>query len=246
MNFPQPELSIIIPTRNEAQNIVSCLERVVAICPEAEILVIDGGSDSTEQICREYSTSHPSVRYIRNHGDRGKGHAVQTGINHARGRCVVQIDADLQFFPEEIPLLIAPLQKGEADMTLGTRFMSGSERRPGSTPWHRTLGNRAISAYTSLLFGQRFSDVLAGMKAWRRELTEQFSLESDTYSYEAELIAKAVRGGWRVLDVPVTTEIRNAGHSSVRVFKTGCQLLRDIACFRVQRLHQAGRVNNDL
>lgn len=228
------DLSIIIPTRNEAVGIGHCLARVVSACPGAEVLVIDGGTDATEEVVQRLNASNPIVRYIRNSGDRGKGHAIQTGISNATRSILVQIDGDLQFLPEEIPMLVAPIVEGSADMVLGVRFGVGSTRVEGSTPWHRSLGNRLISLYTSLLLGQSFCDVLAGMKAWRKEVTQSFRVESDTYSYEAELVAKAVRNGWRVREVPITTEPRRTGTSSVQVFKVGLQLLRDIAYFRFQ------------
>ena len=228
------DLSIIVPTRNEAAGIAQCLHRIVAACPGAEVLVVDGGTDTTESVVKGVTTQNASVRYIRNVGDRGKGHAIQTGILNASRSILVQIDGDLQFLPEEIPRLVAPIVERSADMVLGVRFAVGSQRYEWSTPWHRSLGNKLISLYTSLLLGQSFCDVLAGMKAWRKEVTQSFRVESDTYSYEAELVAKAVRYGWRVCEAPITTEPRRTGTSSVRVFKVGLQLLRDIAYFRFQ------------
>lgn len=226
--------SIIVPTRNEADSIAHCLTRILNVYPDGEILVVDGGNDATEEVVARFSAASPNVIYVRNCGDRGKGHAIQTGISRATRDILVQIDGDLQFHPEEIPLLVGPIERSEADMVLGVRFAKRSQRVEGSTPWHRSLGNRLISLYTSLLFGQSFCDVLAGMKGWRREVTTSFALQSDSYSYEAELVAKAVRYGWRVAEAPITTEPRRAGQSSVRVVKVGMQLLRDITYFRLQ------------
>ena len=76
------------------------------------------------------------------------------------------------------------------------------------------------------------TDVLAGFKAWKREVTQSFILKSNTYSYEAELPIKSLQHGWRVIDVPVTTESRKEGVSSVRVFRVGIKLIRDITGFR--------------
>jgi hypothetical protein len=92
---------------------------------------------------------------------------VHVGLAAVRAPLVAQVDADLQFLPEELPQLVEPLQAGRADLVLGSRFMRGSTRRPGSTPRIPTMENWITSAYASVLFGQRMTDILAGMKAWR-------------------------------------------------------------------------------
>ena len=210
------------------------MERILAACPGAEILVVDGGSDATGRLVGELARARPAIRYVRNHGDRGKGHAVAVGIAASSGTVLAQIDADLQFLPEELPRLLAPILSERADLALGSRFLRGSSRAPGSVPGARAGGNRAISSLASIACGHRFSDLLAGMKAWRREVTAAFRWESDGFSYEAELPIKAVRLGFRVVDVPVTTEERRAGRSSVPVLRTGLVLARDILRFRLR------------
>lgn len=229
-------LSIIIPTFNEANNIEACLRRTIAAQPTAEVLVVDGGSDATERIVSEIASQHPSIRYISNRPDKGKGHAIRTGIEHARGEILVQLDADLQFLPEEIDLLVAPIREDRADFTLGSRFESSSTRKRGATPFIRTVGNRTVSALASLLFATTMRDVLAGFKAWKRSVTQSYALTSDTYSYEVELPLRAIHKKWRVVSVPITTEPRIQGQSSVRVFRAGAQILYDIIRFRAEML----------
>jgi glycosyltransferase involved in cell wall biosynthesis len=207
------------------------VQRIQAACPGAEILVVDGGGDATGEIVGAMARDRPGVRYVRNHGDRGKGHAVSVGIAASRGDVLAQIDADLQFLPEELPRLLAPILAERADLALGSRFLPASARGPGSVPGARGAGNRAISAFASAASGHRFSDLLAGMKAWRTEVTRAFRWQSDGFSYEAELPIKAVRLGFRVVDVPVTTEERRAGRSSVNVVRTGLGLACDIVRF---------------
>jgi glycosyltransferase involved in cell wall biosynthesis len=227
-------LSIIVPCRNEASNIARCLERLVTAVPDAEILVVDGGSDETAGIVRGFALRYPSVKYIGNRGDRGKGHAIRVGIGESRRAVIVQIDADLQFKPEEIPQLVEPILKNEADVVLGSRFSAGSRRQRGSSQAVRHLGNLFFSGYVSFLCRRRMRDVLAGFKAWRREVTASFPLKSDTFSYETEIPLKAVRHGWRVVDVPVTYYPRVAGSSSVSILKTGFRILLDSLRFRLE------------
>lgn len=233
------QLSILIATFDEEDVIEACARRVAAVYPEgAEILVVDGGSDGTSEIVRRLEGELP-VRYVRNPGDRGKGHAIRKGCAVAQGDIIAQIDADLQFLPEELPRLVAPIAEGRADVTLGTRFAEGSVRRSGSTPPLRTLGNKLASAYASLLFGHRMTDVQAGMKAWSREAMARLGpLTSDGYAYEVEIPARALRADLRVLDVPITTEARAGGETKVNVVLDGIPLLFAITRFRLARLDQ--------
>lgn len=222
------KITIIIPTFNEAPNIADCLQRTQAAHPDAEILVVDGGSDETEQIVKEFSERFPMVRYIPNRPDYGKGHAICVGIESACGDILVQLDADLQFYPEEIVNLITPINEGRADFVLGSRFTRSSRRSSGSTPLVRSFGNVFISTLTSFLFAQHMTDVLAGFKAWKKEVTRSFEVKSKGYSYEVELPVKAYLNGWRLLDVPVTTEPRTKGVSSVSVVKVGAKIIFDL------------------
>lgn len=232
----EPELTVIVTTLNEEATIERCLRRILAVFPvQAEILVVDGGQDNTGHIVLELAQSYPAIHYIPNPNDRGKGHAMHVGLAAARGKFLAQIDADLQFLPEELPLLLAPLRQDQADVVLGSRFADGARRLPGSTPVIRTFGNWVTSGYASLLFGRRMTDVLAGMKAWKRIVTEQVRLVAENCSYDAELPVKAVRAGFRVLDVPITTDARQGGVSAIHVVRDGARILRDLTRFRWSR-----------
>ncbi|NIS24354.1 glycosyltransferase family 2 protein [candidate division KSB1 bacterium] len=229
----RPALSIIVTTMNEEGTIERCTRRIFDVLDgECEVLVIDGGSDRTGDIVRKLANEFPRLRYIHNENDRGKGHAVRIGIEAARADIMAQIDGDLQFLPEELPRLVEPIRKGCADVTLGSRFTKGSIRNPGGAPWHRAIGNRTISLYTSLLCGQRMTDVLAGMKAWTRAAAEAMQLRCDHASYDAEVPVRALSRSMRVVDVPISTDARKSGRSKVKVIPVGLKLLRDIALIR--------------
>jgi dolichol-phosphate mannosyltransferase len=231
---PTLALSVLVTTLNEEASIERCLRRVVAVLPpESEIVVIDGGRDRTGAVVQQLATEFPIIRYVRNENDRGKGHAMHVGLRHARGGIILQIDADLQFLPEEMARLLEPIEAGRADVVLGSRFAPGAVRLPGSTPRLRTFGNWLSSWYASILFGQRMTDILAGMKAWRREVTERIRLTSENCSYDAEVPVKAVAAGFRVIDVPVTTDARQGGVSAIHVVRDGRRILWDLTCFRL-------------
>lgn len=230
-----PEVSILIATFNEQANIAACVTQVAEVLgPQAEILVIDGGTDDTRGEVARLSARFSGVRYIDNHPDFGKGHAIRIGIAHARGRFHAQIDADLQFSPADLPALLAPLRAGTADVVLGSRFRpaSGRDTRAAAI---RTGGNHIVSAWASLLFGKRLTDVLAGIKAWTAPAAQTIALRSNHYSYEIEIPARALRTGLRVTEVPVRTRARDAGVSKVSVVRVGLRALADTLRFRCER-----------
>lgn len=231
---PVPEISVIVATFNEEATVERCVRRILHVFPSGcEVLVVDGGADRTGEIVQRLCLELPGLRYIRNENDRGKGHATKVGIAASRGEIMVEIDADLQFYPEEIPRLVEPIRVGQADVVLGSRFMPGSRRLPGSTTWLRTFGNKTTSLYASILFRQHMSDVLAGMMAWNRRTIQTFDVRSDNYSYEVEIPVKAICHKLKVIDVPVTTDARQGGVSCVNVVVDGLTLLFDITRFRL-------------
>jgi glycosyltransferase involved in cell wall biosynthesis len=235
-------LTVIVATLNEEVAIERCLRRILDVLPESgEIVVVDGGSDRTGEIVVRLAAEFPAIRYLRNEHDRGKGHAVHVGLNAGAGEIFVQIDADLQFYPEEIPRMLEPLQQGHADLVLGSRFMRGSVRLPGSTSWLRTFGNVTTSLFASLLTGQRMTDVLAGMKAWRKEVVERIDLHCQGVAYDAELPVKTALAGLRIDDVPVTTDARSGGQSAISVVRDGIKILLAITCFRLGIGHKTAK-----
>ncbi|EKD42168.1 MAG: glycosyl transferase family 2 [uncultured bacterium] len=183
------------------------------------------------QLNKEFS----HLLYIQCIPDRGKGDAIKLGIRHSSRDIILQIDADLQFWPEDIPALIYPIINNQADMTLGSRFLLDSQKALGSATLLRSFGNLFFSFYCSLLYRQKISDALAGFKAWKREVTESFNLTSHTFTYEIELFAKALRKNWRVQDMPVHYEMRKTGQSKVPIIKTGFRILRDALKFRFEK-----------
>lgn len=229
---PSPSVSIVIPTRGEAATLPALFGRLRRALPHAEVWLIDGGRDHTPAIVAEWAARWPGLRYVANAGDRGKGHAIRVGVGRATRPLVAQLDADLQFYPEDLAVLLAPIVRGEADMVLGSRFAPGARRGPRSVPGARFLGNRLVSGYASAWTAHGFTDILAGIKAWRREVTASFAQTADDFCYEAELPIKALRRGWRVVDAPVRTDARAHGVSSVDVVRTGLALARRIPAYR--------------
>jgi glycosyltransferase involved in cell wall biosynthesis len=189
-------VSVIIPTFNEAASI----ERVLTDIPRAgvvEVLVVDGGSaDGMPEIA-----ARAGARVVRE-SRRGYGRACLTGLAHAAAPdVVVFLDGDYSDRPAEMPLLLAPLRAGEADLVVGSRL--AGHRMPGAMPWHAVAGNRLIAWLLGIICGVHLTD-LGPFRAARLDLLRALDLKETTYGWPVEMIAKAARRGARVMEVPVS------------------------------------------
>lgn len=189
-------MSVIIPTRNEA----SAISRVLADLPAdlvSEVLVVDSNStDGTPEIAAKMG-----ARVIRE-SRRGYGRACLTGLAHADApEMVVFLDGDYSDRPAELPLLLAPIIEGRADITLGSRL--GKQRLRGAMPWHAAFGNWLAAGLINLLYGLRITD-LGPFRAARTEVLRELALEEATYGWAVEMILKGALQGFRIVEVPVS------------------------------------------
>jgi glycosyltransferase involved in cell wall biosynthesis len=114
---------------------------------------------------------------------------------------IVFLDGDYSDRPDELPLLLAPIAEGRADITLGSRL--GKQNVAGALPWHSACGNRLAAAMIRVLYGQRISD-LGPFRAARADVLRQLELEETTYGWAVEMILKGALGGFRIIEVPVS------------------------------------------
>jgi glycosyltransferase involved in cell wall biosynthesis len=189
-------VSVIIPTHNEAQ----AIERVLADLPSdlaTEVIVVDCNStDGTPEIA-----ARMGARVVRE-PRRGYGRACLTGLATANSPdVVVFLDGDYSDRPSELPILIAPIIDGRADITLGSRLHERNSA--GALPWHQVFGNRLAAELIRFLFGLKISD-LGPFRAARAEVLRALSLEEMTYGWAVEMILKGARAGYRVVEVPVS------------------------------------------
>ncbi|HXE42986.1 MAG TPA: glycosyltransferase family 2 protein [Candidatus Baltobacteraceae bacterium] len=210
---PKTPFSIIVACLNEEDTIIECLERLTQSVPEAEILVMHGGKDRTYELARDFAQSHPNVIAVRNENDRGKGSAIKAGIKRASFDVMCQFDADLQFEPEDMARVVAPIFEGRADVVIGSRFMKGADTSAYGFSFLRTMGNRVVNGWVSLLCGQSITDVTTGYKAWTRAAMQTINFRDDGFVYEVEIPMRACLKGLRVVQVPVKYHDRQGGIS---------------------------------
>jgi glycosyltransferase involved in cell wall biosynthesis len=189
-------VSVVIPTHNEAQSI----GRVLADLPSepvTEVLVVDSNStDGTPEIA-----ARMGARVLRE-PRRGYGRACLTGLANANTPdVVVFLDGDYSDRPAELPLLLAPIIEGRADITLGSRLHGRTSAE--ALPWHQVFGNRLAASLIGLLYGLKISD-LGPFRAARAEVLRALALEETTYGWAVEMILKGALAGYRVVEVPVS------------------------------------------
>lgn len=207
-------ITIIISTFNEEMTIRGCLDRVRAAAPGAEIILLHGGRDGTAQAARAWGEEKGDpIRIYNNYGDSGKGHAIKVGITLASHPVMVQFDADLQFAPEDIPLLAGPVLAGEADLSIGSRFLPESDRSGYRSSFFRDRGNAFLNQFISLIARRKVSDVTTGMKAWNREMIWDIDFKDNRFIYEMEIVVRSALKGYRIVQVPVTYFSRQGGAS---------------------------------
>ena len=194
-------VSVIIPTHNEAQAIGRVLADLsLADLPPnfaTEVIVVDSNSnDGTPEIA-----ARMGARVIQE-PRRGYGRACLTGMGAANSPdVVVFLDGDYSDRPSELPILLAPIIEGRADITLGSRL---HEHNSGDAlPWHQVFGNRLAAALIRALYGLKISD-LGPFRAARANVINALALEETTYGWAVEMILKGALAGFRVVEVPVS------------------------------------------
>jgi glycosyltransferase involved in cell wall biosynthesis len=205
-------VSVIIPTRNEALSIGQVLADLPVDLVTEVIVVDSNSSDDTREIA-----ARMGARVITE-PRRGYGRACLTGIAAASAPdVIVFLDGDYSDRPSELPLLLAPIAEGRADITLGSRL--AGPRTPGALPWHSAFGNRLAAFLISLRFGQRITD-LGPFRAARADVIGALALEEDTYGWAVEIILKGAVQGFRIVEVPVSYHPR-IGKSKISGTLTG-------------------------
>jgi glycosyltransferase involved in cell wall biosynthesis len=196
------KLSVLIPVYNEARTIDQILRLVCAVPIEKEIVVVDDGSvDGTRAMLQRWD-GRDGVRVFLHPRNMGKGRAVRTALEEARGEILVIQDADLEYDPAEYAVLLRPIEAGRADVVYGSRFFGSSERRVQFF-WH-TVGNRLLTVISNVFTNLNLSDMATCYKAFHRRVVPALDLESKRFGVDAEFTVKVARAGFRIFEVPIS------------------------------------------
>ena len=221
----RPELlSIIVPVYNEARTIRQVVDRLLAIdlpLPR-EILVIDDGStDGTREVLDAGSREGLAFRVIQAERNAGKGSAIRRGLREARGSIVAIQDADLELDPQQLAGLVAPILTGDAEVVYGSRFLHGQAGAPLVT----FAANRFLTGVTNVLFRSALTDMETCYKIMRTDIARSLHLTASRFDIEPEITVRLLRGGHRIIELPVRFDARSRAQGKKIGWRDGVRAL---------------------
>ena len=237
------KLSVIIPARNEADNLKECISE---ICKELnhysinfEILVIDDGStDNTIEITKEISQSVPPVKCISNEGENGFGRAVRLGLENFNGDAVAIMMADRSDSPRDLVSYWKCIQGGE-DCVFGSRFIRGG--KVYNYPLLKLLANRVVNTMIRLAFNIHCNDITNAFKMYRREVIEGCRpFISPHFNLTVEIPLKAIVRGYRWKVIPISWRNRTKGVAKLKLREMGSRYFFIIAYVWLEKYFSRG------
>ncbi len=210
---------IVVPTHNEASNIIELLDRIAANVPDGDVVVVDdASSDATRELVHERMARDSRLRIIERPDKRGLGDAYRQAFMSAKSdgyEAVVQIDADLSHDPASLPIMLAVAEQG-IPVVIGSRYI------PGGTvtgwPHRRTWLSRWANRYVAVMLGLAINDATAGYRVYRVEALDSIGLDdlqASGYGFQVEMTYRAVRAGLGVVEIPIAFRDRVAGQSKM-------------------------------
>ena len=215
------KLSIIIPSFNEVATVAKAVNRVKKaklVGTSKEIIVVDDGStDDTSKKLKKI-TGITKIRLAKN---QGKGAAIKAGLAKATGDYVLIQDADLEYDPADINLLLKPVLSGQAEVVYGSRFLGPHKNM---LFWHQ-LGNQFLSTLTNIFFNTTLSDMEVGYKLMPTKLLKSLNLTEKRFGFEPEVTAKILKRGIRIFEVPISYSGREFNEGKKIPWRDGVQAL---------------------
>ncbi len=218
-------VSVIVPMFNEEPTVGDVIERVKAVLQKAklqhEVIVVDDYSrDASLQVAL---SKHVKVYRLKQH--MGKGYALRAGFAKAKGGIIATIDSDGSHRPEELPLLLKPILRGQADLVIGSRFSTPTS----ATSRRNQAGNRLFNTLIHILTRNSISDSQSGYRVMTAEVLRSMkNLKSGEYQIESEMLVKTARKGFRICEVPISFEQRTYGSSQIDPIIDGFKILLSI------------------
>ena len=196
------KLSVIIPVYNEKDTISTLLDAVQASpVQDKEVIVVDDFStDGTRDLLP--GLKHKYDKLVMHDKNMGKGAAIRTGVGEISGDMVIIQDADLEYDPNEYPILMAPILKGKADVVYGSRFLGGGPHRVLYF-WHM-VGNKILTTLSNIFTNINLTDMETCYKLFKREVIEKIDLEEKRFGIEPEITAKIAKLKVPIYEVPIS------------------------------------------
>jgi glycosyltransferase involved in cell wall biosynthesis len=216
-------VSVVVPAFNEIHTAERLLQRVREVPLDLEVIVVDDGStDGTRDLLAELRDRGLIDRLVLHEHNRGKGAALRTGFQHATGDVVVVQDADLEYVPLELPLLLHPILSGQADAVYGSRFLGGPHRVLFF--WHM-IGNRLLTLLSNMCTDLNLTDMETCYKMIRTELLKSLPLHADRFGFEPEVTARLAQARARIYELPISYHGRSYAEGKKINWKDGVAAL---------------------
>ena len=231
--MPPMKLSILMPVYNEVATLQSAVKRVLDVDYPVEIelvIVDDGSTDGTRALYPQWACED-RIRIYEKPTNEGKGAAIRTGAGLADGDYVIMCDADLEYSPEEIPSLLAPILDGQAEVVYGTRTF-GSHN---AYSYFYVLGNRGVTTFANVLFNRYISDLETCFKLMPLGFYRKLDIKAAGFGMEAEVTGKILRAGVRPYEVPISYKARSREAGKKLTWKDGVEAIWILARERVRR-----------
>ena len=231
MTSPDALVSIVVPVFNEAGTVAAVIERLLTIefSASREIIVVNDGSTDGTRAALDRVTANAAVQIVHMDRNRGKGYAVRQGFARARGSVIAIQDADLELDPAQLPDLVGPVLRGEADVVYGSRFL-----RPTSAPLMTIAGNRLLTVLTNILFRSSLTDMETCYKVMRADIAKSLPLSADRFEIEPEITARLLLDGYRIVERPVRFDARSRMAGKKMRWRDGWLALRVLIAQRLR------------
>ncbi|MGH9511517.1 MAG: glycosyltransferase family 2 protein [Terriglobales bacterium] len=218
------KLSVVIPVYNEHATLKQVVEKVLSVPIEIELICVDdGSSDGSREILGELQSQHPQMKTFLQSKNRGKGAALRRGIREATGDYVIIQDADLEYDPDDYPLLLEPLLEDKADVVYGSRFLGGRPHRVLYF-WH-SAGNWFLTLLSNSLTNINLTDMETCYKIFRREVIQSIPIEENRFGFEPEITVKIAKRRLRIYEVGISYQGRTYEEGKKIGWKDGFRAL---------------------
>jgi len=230
-------LSIVIPVYNEKNLIYEVLKKIykVNFNENFEVIVVDDKStDGTSNILKRIieSREFDNLKVKFKSKNQGKGAALSDGFKIAKGEIIIIQDADFEYNPEELPLLLKPLLENKADVVYGSRFLNKEKNKFGSLSY---LANRFLTTFFNFLYGSRFTDIETCYKLFKKHKFGNLKFISKRFEFEIEFTAKVVKRNLKVVEIPISYSGRTYEEGKKINWKDGIKALYYIIYFKFSK-----------
>jgi glycosyltransferase involved in cell wall biosynthesis len=225
-----PQLSVLIPVYNEEKTVQQLLHRVMAAPYRKQIIVVDDGSTDGTLARLELFRNTRGVEILIHHKNRGKGAAIRTALEHARGRFTIIQDADLEYDPRDYPLLIELLERGESKVVYGSRYLGGDNELPFTKFW---VGVKLLNLLIRILYGAKITDEATCYKAFETDLLRSLNLRCERFEFCPEVTAKVLKRGHMIIERPIRFSYRTVAEGKKIGWLDGFQAVWTLLRYRV-------------